>query len=116
MYMLVCDGETVSAAVINDEQDDEYNSVDWKYKGERAGVIHRLCVSPSHQQRGYGKETVLRSGRVMKEAGYTAVRLDAFSQNPSALKLYEGLGYERVGEVTFRKGRFFVYEKLLRDE
>lgn len=115
MYVLVCGGEVVCAAVINEEQDEEYSSGCWKYNDGSVAVLHRLCVHPAHQRKGYGRETVLHAERKMKDTGYTAVRLDAFSQNPSALKLYEGMGYTRTGEVTFRKGTFFLYEKLLRD-
>ncbi len=113
MYVLVCEGVIVSAVVINDEQDEEYKSAQWKYTKANAAVIHRLCVHPSHQGRGYGRASVTEAERLMKSMGYTAVRLDAFSQNPFALKLYERLGYERAGEVRFRKGIFFLYEKLL---
>ncbi len=114
MYVLVNDGTIVSAAVINEEQEEGYETAGWRFREKRAAVLHRLCVSPAYQNRGYGKETVLLAEDTMKAAGYTAVRLDAFSQNPSALRLYEGLGYTRAGEVYFRKGRFFLYEKLLR--
>jgi ribosomal protein S18 acetylase RimI-like enzyme len=49
----------------------------------------------------------------LRSEGIEAVRLDAFSQNPAALRLYEKRGYEKVGEVTFRKGRFYLFEKKL---
>lgn len=114
MYVLVCGGKTVAAVVINEEQDEEYGSGRWKYSGGGIAVLHRLCVHPAHQHKGYGRETVLRAEQKMQDSGYTAVRLDAFSQNPSALRLYETLGYTRAGEVRFRKGAFFLYEKPLR--
>jgi ribosomal protein S18 acetylase RimI-like enzyme len=114
MYALVEGDDIVSAVVINDEQSEKYMNVDWEYKNEKPAVLHRLCVNPCFQNRGFGRETVIQAERIIKEADYTAVRLDAFSQNPFALKLYESLGYTRAGEVTFRKGAFFVYEKLLR--
>lgn len=113
MYVLTEDKKIVSAVVINDEQLEEYKSVQWKYEYEKIAVLHRLCVDPGSQNKGYGRKTVLFADEEIKNMGYTAVRLDAFSENPFALKLYEGLGYERVGEVSFRKGRFFLYEKKL---
>lgn len=116
MYVLIIGGIIVSAAVINEEQEDGYEKAGWRFRGEKVAVLHRLCVSTAYQNRGYGKETVLLAEKAMKAAGYTAVRLDAFSQNPFALRLYEGLGYTRAGEVMFRKGRFFLYEKPLRGE
>ncbi len=115
MYVLVCGSEAVSAAVISSEQDEEYKNGRWKYSEGNIAALHRLCVHPAHQRKGYGRETVLHAEQRMRQMSYTAVRLDAFSQNPSALKLYEGLGYERAGEVMFRKGKFFLYEKPLRE-
>ena len=47
------------------------------------------------------------------DRGLRAIRLDAFSLNPAALKLYESRGYERAGEIQFRKGLFYLYEKRL---
>jgi predicted GNAT family acetyltransferase len=39
--------------------------------------------------------------------------LDAFSLNPFALRLYEKIGYVRVGEANWRKGLFYLYEKKI---
>lgn len=47
---------------------------------------------------------------------HQAIRLDAFSQNLFVLKLYNNLGYARVGEVDWRKGRFYLLEKLITTE
>jgi ribosomal protein S18 acetylase RimI-like enzyme len=116
MYVLERKGDIVSAAVINEEQEEEYETACWTFNEKKTAVLHRLCVSPACQNRGYGRETVLLAEKAMKDMGYTAVRLDAFSRNPFALRLYEGLGYARAGEVFFRMGKFFLYEKLLRSE
>jgi choline dehydrogenase-like flavoprotein len=77
-------------------------------------VIHRLCVHPKHQHQGVAKETMRRAERLICERGYDCIRLDAFTQNPHALKLYEGFGYSKAGETTYRKGRFVLLEKALR--
>lgn len=45
--------------------------------------------------------------------GFQAIRLDAFTENPFALKLYDNLGYSRVGYADWRKGRFYLMEKYL---
>ena len=113
MYLLTKGGNIISAVVINEEQPEEYEKAGWEYKSGRTAVLHRLCVDPAYQNMGYGSMTVKNAEHILKEMGYTAVRLDAFSQNPFALKLYASLGYKRAGEVTFRKGTFFLYEKPL---
>ena len=48
-----------------------------------------------------------------KQRGYADIRLDAFSQNPHALRMYAGLGYVKRGEALWRKGLFYLLEKQL---
>ena len=45
--------------------------------------------------------------------GYNSVRLDTFTQNPFAQKLYRHNGYESRGYADWRKGRFDLMEKKL---
>lgn len=113
MYLAIENGVLISAVVLNEYQDEEYAALSWRYTGEKTAVIHRLCVSPAQQGKGWGKRTVQLAEQKLTELGYTCVRLDAFSQNPFALHLYESLGYEKAGEVRFRKGKFYCYEKRL---
>jgi ribosomal protein S18 acetylase RimI-like enzyme len=53
------------------------------------------------------------SEELIQSKGYASIRLDTFSNNHYARYLYESLGYAYVGEVTFRKGLFFLMEKNL---
>jgi RimJ/RimL family protein N-acetyltransferase len=41
------------------------------------------------------------------------MRLDAFSENPRALRVYDRDGYRRAGQVRLRKGTFICFEKAL---
>ena len=50
---------------------------------------------------------------IFKEQGFKSVRLDAFAQNPYVLRLYDSLGYRRVGEANFKEGLFYLFEKSL---
>lgn len=99
--------------VINQEYDAEYANGNWQHPHEPFVVIHRLCVSPDFQNRGIGKETLLQIERSLMFAGIHAIRLDVFTQNPFALKLYEGLGYVKAGYADWRKGRFLLMEKYI---
>ena len=112
MHLVCMDERVVGFVVLNDRQDEEYAQGEWLYSG-RAAVVHRLCMDPNCQHHGYGKQTMLLAEAVLKEQGFEAVRLDAFSQNPHALRLYESLGYRRAGEIRFRKGLFHLLEKRL---
>lgn len=113
MYLFFENGMLVSAIVLNECQDEKYNEVNWKSNDGKIAVIHRLCVNPSMQHNGLGRKTTTLAEELLRKQGYNAIRLDTFSQNPHALKLYEGMGYNKVGEVTFRKGTFCCFEKPL---
>jgi ribosomal protein S18 acetylase RimI-like enzyme len=47
----------------------------------------------------------------VKNMGIEAIRLDAFTLNPYAVKMYIKLGFEKVGIANFRKGKFYLMEK-----
>lgn len=99
--------------VLNAESDPQYENGNWRYPELPYGVIHRLCVTPKFQNQGIGSQAVLAVEELFRQDGMQAVRLDTFSQNPFAIKMYERLGYQKTGEAIFRKGLFFLYEKKL---
>lgn len=112
MYVLERGRDILSAVVINEHQDETYAQGDWRFEGQ-AAVIHRLCVHPKFQHQGVAGETMRHAERLISGRGYRCIRLDTFTLNPYALKLYEALGYLKAGEVTNRKGRFALLEKAL---
>jgi ribosomal protein S18 acetylase RimI-like enzyme len=107
-------GEIVAAVVLNEDQWDGYETMTWSHDGKIA-VVHRLCVDPTHQKRGIAKLTFQLGENLLKSRGYDAIRLDTFSQNTRAVAFYERAGYTRVGELNWRKGLFYLYEKPLRN-
>lgn len=113
LYVGAIEGTIASAFALSPEHDPEYEAGRWECPDLRYCVIHRLCVHPDFQNRGVATQTMRYIEETLRAQGYEAVRLDAFSQNPAALRLYEGFNYQRVGEVTFRKGLFFLFEKRL---
>ncbi|MFA9379991.1 MAG: GNAT family N-acetyltransferase [Acetanaerobacterium sp.] len=113
LYVLLHDTAIASAVVLNEEQDADYRFAEWTDTTGRPAVIHRLCVHPHFQGMGVGHKTMLLAHEHLIRLGYSSVRLDTFEKNPQALALYERLGYHRTGQACWRKGRFFLYEKLL---
>lgn len=99
--------------VVNKEFDEEYKNGKWKYPYCEYRIIHRLCVNPAYQNRGIAAQTLIHIEEELRKSGIEAVRLDVFSENPFALSLYLGKGYEKVGFADWRKGRFYLMEKLL---
>ena len=99
--------------VINEECNEDYKNGAWKYPDDEYCVIHRLCVNPKVQHQGIGKITLEYAEKQIINRGYQSVRLDVYSNNPTALKLYSTAGYENVGFTEWRKGRFYLMEKRL---
>ncbi len=106
-------GVVVGVVVLNEIQDLEYSSVPWKLEGTRIGVIHRLMIEPRFQGCGWARETMRFIEKHASALGYDVLRLDAFTHNPRALRLYEALGYQDAGPMRLRKGIFRGFEKRL---
>lgn len=113
LYVGIYDKQVAVLYVINQEYEEEYKNGNWKYEDKSFCVIHRLCVNPIFQNRGIGRTTMQYIEKEVSSMGFQAIRLDAFTGNPFALKLYDNLGYSRVGYADWRKGRFYLMEKYL---
>ena len=98
---------------LNKWQDPEYFKAAWTYRGEAICVLHRLCVNPKFQRQGVAKNALAHIEDELKKSGVKSIRLDAFSQNPYALRLYQKAGYAQRGEADWRMGRFLLMEKVL---
>lgn len=112
LYTAVLDGQLAGIFVLNAHQDPEYAEVSWTLPGTVA-VVHRLMVHPNAQQRGVAAKLMEFAENRAVALSRQVIRLDAFSKNPGALRLYEKIGYRLAGTVTFRKGLFHCYEKAL---
>lgn len=106
-------GVIAAVYVVNCECDEQYRNADWKSPDDSFRVIHRLCVHPKYQHRGLGKEILDHIESDLRCQGVRAIRLDAFSRNPYALSMYRNQGYTMTGTADWRKGRFYLMEKLL---
>jgi GNAT superfamily N-acetyltransferase len=113
MYKIIMGNNIISVFVLNKEYDKEYLDGNWEYNGNNFIVLHRLCVNIEYQNKGFGMKTMLHIEEYLRNNGTTSIRLDAFSKNQNALKLYNKLGYKKAGEANWRKGLFYLVEKLL---
>lgn len=59
------------------------------------------------------KEVLAHIETQVHEMGYESMRLDVFSENPYAQKLYRKSGYQVRGYADWRKGRFDLMEKKM---
>jgi ribosomal protein S18 acetylase RimI-like enzyme len=107
------DGLLKGLVALNEHQEREYAALDWLQQDASALVVHRMCVDPAHQGRGIAKNLLRFAETHARARGYASIRLDAFAENHQANALYIGAGFQKVGNVPFRKGIFHCYEKLL---
>ena len=66
-----------------------------------------------YQKCGVGSKTVKYIEDKVKLKGIESIRLDTFTLNPYSLRMYDKLGYKKVGMVHWRKGDFYLMEKRL---
>lgn len=109
----VLDDDIAVVYVVNEECDMAYENGRWNYPDCKYRIIHRLCVNPIYQNRGIAKDTLSHIENELHKCNVEAIRLDVFSENPFALSLYRNAGYKEVGFADWRKGRFYLMEKLL---
>lgn len=113
MYVGIKDDAIVSVVVVNNEFDEQYKNGNWKYDNESFAVVHRVCVNPIYQNQNIGKTTMIMLEELLHKEGIESIRLDTFSLNPYSVRMYEALGYQKVGEANWRKGLFYLFEKKL---
>jgi RimJ/RimL family protein N-acetyltransferase len=113
MYKIILDNNIISVFVLNKEYDKEYSNGIWEYNGNNFMFLHRFCINTEYQNKGFGTETMVCIEKYLKNIGIESIRLDTFSKNQAALKLYDKLGYKKTGEVNWRKGLFYFLEKKL---
>jgi RimJ/RimL family protein N-acetyltransferase len=113
MYKIIFDNKIISIFVLNKKYDEEYSNGSWEYTGSNFMVLHRLCVNTEYQNKGFGIKTMTCIEKYLKNNGIESIRLDAFSKNQAALKLYDKLRYKKTGEANWRKGLFYLLEKKL---
>lgn len=113
MTVGIAKGRVAVIYTLNGECEPEYEEAEWKYPDRPCRILHRLCVNPSFQKLGIARQTMEYMEREAAAQGVLAIRLDVFSQNPHALKLYRNCGFEKVGTVRWRKGLFYLMEKYL---
>jgi Acetyltransferases len=114
-YVLKDNGKCIAYVAINEEQSPEYSHINWGTDGRKVLVIHRLSVHPEYQGKGIAKKILRFIEELAIKNDYSCIRLDAYSGNETALKLYENFGYRKVGQVyfPFRDLPFYCYEKQI---
>jgi len=115
LYIAMIEGseEIIGCIVLNEYQEPEYKDIEWSFNQGKIAVIHRLMVHPKYEGKGIARDLVEFIEKLARENGYTALRLDVFSQNLRAINFYKKQGYKVSRKVNFRKGEFLCCEKVI---
>lgn len=115
LYELSKEGELLGVICFNVSQDPQYKIIDWQDKNGCVLIIHRLAINPLVQNQGLAKVLMTFAEDFALINNFTSIRLDAFSGNKKALKLYEDRSYLKRGEIYFpgRHLPFFCYERMV---
>jgi ribosomal protein S18 acetylase RimI-like enzyme len=113
MFAGVENNEIASVFVLDKECDGAYSTAQWECGSGGFIVLHRFCVRVDFQHRGVGTKTMKLIEKKMKGEGITSIRLDTFSKNPYSLRMFDKLGYKRVGEAHWERGLFYIFEKII---
>ncbi|RDI41364.1 GNAT family N-acetyltransferase [Falsibacillus pallidus] len=114
MYGMKNDGKLIGIIVLEDRGSKKHDHIDWQIKGS-AAWIHRLAVHPDYQGQGLGKRLLVFAEKFAQQKGHDCLRLDVYSANPGAVRLYEKAGYVYRGQIQYpmRKQPYLCYEKTL---
>lgn len=108
-------GKLVAVYTLDKVQDTAYKFGNFKDTSDNFAVLHRLCVHPKYQGMKIASEALKHIDETALKEGFSSIRLDVFTKNPRAVKIYENAGYSYVGDAYFRKGKFLLMEKLILD-
>ena len=114
LYTARIENSIAGIIVLDEEQASQYQSLTWVDKTGKVLVIHRLCVSPAFQGQGIAKKFMQFAEDYAHKNKYNSIRLDAFTKNKISVGLYDSLGYQSRGSVSFMAGTMsYCYEKVL---
>ncbi len=111
LYVLWENGELLAAISLMESDDLDEEPLGWTEV--KSCVPVRLCVSPTRQCQGIGGRMMTLLTETVKRKGYAAIRLLAAKENLAANRLYERMGFCRMGEVHLYDTDFYAYERLL---
>ncbi len=109
-FVLRFEGEVLAAVSILPEDDLDDCPIQWTPK--KACVLARLCVKPALQGRHVGEYVMRLVSAEAKHQGYEATRHLAAVANPASIRLYERMGYKKLGTAHLYDTDFYAYEMI----
>ena len=115
LFGLSADKKVIGAVVVDTYESKKYRKLKWEDEEGRPVLIHRLAVHPDYQGKGYGKQLLQFAEDYAVKNGFSSIRLDVFSLNSGAVKMYERAGYQERGKIRFpfRAAPYLCFEKII---
>lgn len=101
LYVLEVGKKLKGAIVISDFMDAVYEPIKWIAPTNKNIYIHRLCVHPKEQGKGYAQALMNFAEQKAIAEGFNSVRLDTFSLNKRNLVFYLKRGYSQLADIYF---------------
>ncbi len=101
LYIAKLDEEIAGTIILNSKQPGGYETLEWSVdeQGEEVMVIHTLAVHPKFLRYGIARRLLEFADQLARTKAARTIRLDVYTNNLPAIKLYESCGYAFVGEV-----------------
>jgi len=114
-YIFLINDKIIGGINIDKIQDKTYLDIEWKDKGNKFLVVHRLAVRQEFWKKGIGNKLMIFAESLVKEKKLNSIRLDTYSSNPIAINFYLNLGYIKKGEIFLKpnKNEYYCFEKLI---
>lgn len=115
LYVLDVDNEIYGFIVIDQNQSEWYDELEWPVDRKGAYVIHRLAGSQSYK--GAATELFQFAVDLTEDHGVHVILTDTFELNKPAQGLFEKFGFTKVGEAEIdyhpfdRGAPFYAYYK-----
>lgn len=107
------DGTSIIAAISLDKDDAVEALSCWSKELAPGGELSRLAVHPDYQNQGIARKMLLHGMKVLADRGYKSVHFLVNKHNIKAIRSYDALTFNIVGECDLYDQPFLCYEKAL---
>ena len=113
LFVMKNDAGELIAAISIDEDEEVDSLIVWDENIAPAGELARLCVREDMQNQGIARQLLQHGMEELKKQGKRSVHFLVCKTNKKALRSYEKLHFDVVGESDLFDEDWWCYEKEL---
>lgn len=110
---VMCDEGKIVAAISIDKDEQVEGLSCWSSNLAPGGEVSRLAVHRDYQNQGIARKMIEYTMMVLKERGYNSIHFLVNIYNTKAIRSYEHLKCNKVGECFLYEQPYMCYEKAL---